>query len=67
MKKFYLETTEEEVRKYYYVVDAENLENAKEQVMHGEVDYVDSAFVTGEIISIQEGSKNDKIYLIYGR
>jgi hypothetical protein len=54
MKKFYLITTEQEIRKYYYVVDADNLEDAKDKIIRGDVECDFGEFMFGEIISIEE-------------
>ena len=54
MQVFNIKTVEHEIRAYYYQVEAENLEEAKEKVRGGEGEMVDSKFIEGEIERVEE-------------
>jgi len=51
--KFKVETFEQEYRRYYFTVEAENKEDAEEKVRAGDVENSGNDFVSGEILNIK--------------
>lgn len=51
--KYKVETFEQEYRRYYFEVEAENKEDAEEQVRAGDVENSGNKFVSGEILEVK--------------